>query len=115
MKVPLSGLAGIVLAGAVNAQTPSLEQFVPTYAREHHFSGTILVHRPNQPDYVRSFGLANRAFEIPNTPDTRYWIASITKLFTSTLILQLQEQGRIDLDATIRPVCPNTRARAVRR
>jgi D-alanyl-D-alanine carboxypeptidase len=37
----------------------------------------------------------------PLSPDTPFFIASVTKLYIATLILQLHEQGEIDLDAPI--------------
>lgn len=38
------------------------------------------------------------------TPDTRFPIASISKMFTATLILQLADAGRIDLDQTVQGI-----------
>ncbi|MBU8976555.1 beta-lactamase family protein [Lysobacter sp. MMG2] len=89
------------------AQTVSTAAFIEAYAGEHDFSGTVLVERAGRVEYERSFGLANRAFAVPNTPDTRYWIGSITKLFTATLVMQLVEEGRLNLDAPIRTVLPD--------
>ena len=48
--------------------------------------------------WARGFGLASRERKEPATPDTLYRIASITKLFTSTAILQLRDAGRLRLD-----------------
>lgn len=41
-----------------------------------------------------SFRLANRQFNAPNTVTTKFRIASITKLFTSVLVLQLHDEGK---------------------
>lgn len=38
------------------------------------------------------------------TPDTRFPIASITKMFTAALIMQLVDEGRIDLDQTVQSI-----------
>ena len=51
--------------------------------------------------------MANIPFKVPNTNQTKYKIASITKAFTSVLILQLQEQGKIDLNKTIGAYLPD--------
>ncbi len=40
-------------------------------------------------------------------PDTRFPIASISKMFTATLIMQLVDQGRIDLDQTAQHILPD--------
>jgi CubicO group peptidase (beta-lactamase class C family) len=48
--------------------------------------------------WARGFGLADLATERPATPDTLYRIASITKLFTATAVLQLRDAGKLQLD-----------------
>jgi len=48
--------------------------------------------------WARGFGLADRERGEPATADTLYRIASITKLFTSTAVLQLRDRGKLQLD-----------------
>jgi len=91
----------------VAAQTQSADRFITSFAEKNNFSGTILIQKSGHLRYAKSFGLANRKFNVPNTNQTKYKIASITKLFTAVLILQLQEQGRIDLNSTIRAYLPD--------
>jgi CubicO group peptidase (beta-lactamase class C family) len=88
------------------ADPAAMERFIADYAKQHDFHGTIAVARQGKVTYARSFGLANLAFKVPNTVDTRYKIASITKLFTSTLILQLRDRGQIDLQRPIKAYLP---------
>jgi len=91
----------------VAAQTRAAERFITSYAQKNNFSGSILIEKNGRVSYAKSFGLANRQFSVPNTNHTKYKIASITKLFTSVLILQLHEQGRIDLNSTIKTYLPD--------
>lgn len=93
------------VASAQGAAVP-LDDFIASYAKEHDFSGTVLVQQDGRRRYTRSFGLADVAHGVPNTPQTRYWIASITKLFTAALVLQLHEQGKLDLQATVASYLP---------
>jgi len=51
--------------------------------------------------WATGFGRASVERNLPATPDTLYRIASITKLFTSTAILQLRDAGRLQLDDPI--------------
>ena len=51
--------------------------------------------------WARGFGYANVEKQVAATPTTRYRIASITKLFTSTAILILRDAGRLQLDDPI--------------
>lgn len=48
--------------------------------------------------WAQGFGYADVARKTPATPDTIYRIASITKLFTAVAILQLRDQGKLQLD-----------------
>jgi CubicO group peptidase (beta-lactamase class C family) len=59
--------------------------------------------------YQKGFGLANMEWNIPNSPDTKFRLGSITKQFTATLILQLVEQGKIKLDGKLTDYLPDYR------
>src|SRR5262249_5863427 len=48
--------------------------------------------------WAKGFGYADVEKRTPATPGTIYRIASISKLFTSTAILQLRDQGKLQLD-----------------
>lgn len=62
------------------------------------FSGVILITQGDQEVFAGGYGQATRAWKIPNTLDTRFDTASVTKLFTSVAVLQCVEQGLIGLD-----------------
>lgn len=47
--------------------------------------------------WVKSFGYADAAKRSLATPDTTYRIASVTKTFTGTMVMQLSDQGRLAL------------------
>lgn len=98
MKYLLLTALGVITMSGSLAQTHKAAAYIDSFAKQQPFNGTILINQPAKPRYKKSFGMANFAFKIPNTPDTRYKIASITKLFTSVLILQLEEQGKLTLD-----------------
>jgi D-alanyl-D-alanine carboxypeptidase len=89
------------------AQAQTLENTIRNYGSEHGFNGTILVQHNDKKIYQQSFGAANRTFNIPIENETRFKIASITKTFTAVLILQLYEQGKIDLNAPIKAYLPD--------
>lgn len=92
----------IVFANNLLGQSSSLNEFIESFAKQNNFNGTILIQQQSKIRYQKSFGYANFQFKIPNRIDTKYKIASITKLFTSVLIMQLVEKGKIDLDRTIK-------------
>ena len=84
-----------------NSQQKSLEIYIDSFAKGANFNGTIYIQAKQPADYKKSFGYANMEFKVPARLNTRYRIASITKLFTSVLIMQLSEKGLLDVSKTI--------------
>ena len=66
-----------------------------------HFSGTVLVTREGTPVFSKGYGLANVEHQVPNTPQTKFRLGSITKQFTAMAIMILKEQGKLGLDDPI--------------
>jgi D-alanyl-D-alanine carboxypeptidase len=64
-----------------------------------------LTHR-EQILHVSVFGLANTAAGLPVTPETLFQIGSISKSFTSIILLQLQEQGLLDVNDPVKKYLP---------
>jgi CubicO group peptidase (beta-lactamase class C family) len=60
-----------------------------------HFMGSILVARDGKPIVSKSYGMANIEHDVPNTPDTVFRLASVSKQFTAAAILILQERGKL--------------------
>jgi CubicO group peptidase (beta-lactamase class C family) len=65
------------------------------------FTGAVAVTHADEVVFQGAYGLANRAWNIPCTLDTRFDIASITKLFTAVATLQLIERDVIALDTPV--------------
>jgi CubicO group peptidase (beta-lactamase class C family) len=86
------------------------EYMLARFALEH-FSGTICIARAGKVLFSQGYGLANREHSVPNTPQTRFRLASITKQFTAMMIMQLQQQGKLHVHDEIRKhlaECPST-------
>jgi CubicO group peptidase (beta-lactamase class C family) len=54
-------------------------------------------------------GVLSKSTGVEATPDSVFQIGSITKLWTSSLVLQLVDEGKVDLDATVRTYVPEFR------
>ncbi|SKA44176.1 CubicO group peptidase, beta-lactamase class C family [Chitinophaga eiseniae] len=98
----------LLLSWAVNAQSLSsrLDSLLKDYHRKGQLDGTILVARKGKVVYQGHFGYANRQFNIPIGPDTRFPIASITKLYTAVLVMQLQEEKKLDIHQPVSAYLP---------
>lgn len=86
-----------------------IQEVLATAHKHRLFNGTALVAENGKIIYKGAFGMANMEWTIPNTPDTRFRLASITKQFTATLTLALVQQGKIKIDGKITDYLPDYR------
>lgn len=88
---------------------------IDTYMNElvaaNYFSGAILVAHNGTMLISKGYGMANAEEGIPNTPRTRFRLASLTKPFTAMAVLILQDRGKLHVQDPICayvPDCPAT-------
>jgi CubicO group peptidase (beta-lactamase class C family) len=79
-----------------------LEDVVDRLADETDFSGVVSVDRGDETEFVRAYGLADRAHEIPMAEQTRLAIASGSKGFTALTVMSLVEDGLLAGSTTAR-------------
>ncbi len=87
----------------------AFEAYMQAAVRNAAFTGDVLVARGGVPIFRKSYGLANRSFNVPNTAETVYQLQSVTKPFTAILIMMMQEEGRLkvgDLACDYLDDCP---------
>jgi CubicO group peptidase (beta-lactamase class C family) len=78
-----------------------IDHLMQSYAAKHKFSGNVLVAKNGSAILQKSYGIAHREWNINNSDSTRFRIASLSKQFTAVLIMQLVEDGKINLKAPI--------------
>lgn len=83
------------------------DELIEAYARQKRFSGAVLVAKGDKVLLKKAYGLANVELEVPNKPDTRFHIASLTKQFTAMAIMQLEERGLLSLNDPISKYLPD--------
>lgn len=66
-----------------------------------HFNGSVLVAEKEKVIFKKGFGKANMEWDIPNKADTKHRLASVSKQFTSMLVLQLVAENKLKLDVPI--------------
>lgn len=81
--------------GAIDAMAATADRL----AEQDKFAGSLLVARGDGAVWAKGWGTLNKTGEAPITPDTPFFLASSGKMFTAVAVLQLVEQGRVDLDA----------------
>ncbi len=101
-------LAVVLSACALSAPTPDpkvvgseLDVLIQENNQAGLFDGSVLVAQNGQVILSQGYGFADRENKIPNTPQTKFRIASVTKQFTAMAILLLQQQGKLNVDDSI--------------
>src|ERR1041385_1514912 len=107
--VALLAILALQTSALAQDKAAKIDQLISLYQKYGQFNGSALVADNGKVIYRKGVGLANMEWGIPNTPDTKFRLGSITKQFTSMLILQLVEQGKIKLDAKLSDYLPDYR------
>jgi CubicO group peptidase (beta-lactamase class C family) len=84
----------------------NIDKLILEYAECCGFTGTVLVSDHDKVIFKKGYGMANREWNIPNTPDVKFRLGSITKQFTSMLIMQQVARGTIQLDGHLSDYLP---------
>ena len=110
-RLALAVLSLLVFQASVCAQDKAhkIGELLSLCHKYEQFNGAALVADNGKVIYKKGVGLANMEWNIPNEPDTKFRLGSITKQFTATLILQLVEQGKIKLDGKVSDYLPDYR------
>ena len=85
-----------------------MERIIQYYVATNSFSGAILVAQDGKILLDKAYGDANLEWKIPNTPTTKFQIASMTKQFTAASIFLLQERGKLNVDDPVKNYMPDT-------
>jgi D-alanyl-D-alanine carboxypeptidase len=77
------------------------EALVTDFTAADQFAGVVLVASGSASHLRRSFGLADREWQIAHRLESKFRLGSLTKQFTAAAILQLMEKGALSLDDPI--------------
>jgi CubicO group peptidase (beta-lactamase class C family) len=105
-------LVGFVVMLAWSASAPAqdkaraIDALLARYHEVGAFNGAALVAEGGTVILEKGYGFADFEWKIPNAPDTKFRLGSITKQFTATLVLQLVEDGTLSLETTLAEALP---------
>ena len=74
-----------------------IDEMLTEMARGDNFTGSVLIAQDGKVLLSKGYGLADRVQGIPNKPQTRFHLGSMTKQFTAMAILILQSQGKLSV------------------
>ena len=97
-----------LFSAGINAQdkVQKIDELVQKYYRLGQFNGAVLVAEDGNVIYSKGVGYADMENKIPNNEDTKFRLASVSKQFTATLIMQLVEKGKIKLEDNLSVYLP---------
>ena len=84
------------------------DQYIQSYVQAGRFTGSVLLAKGGTVVYSKGFGMANLELDVPNKPETKFRLGSITKQFTAAAILQLQERGLLNVKDEISKYVPDS-------
>src|SRR6266403_1205228 len=90
-------LSYFTLSLRANALRDRMDAYVRRYADSDFFSGVVRVTKGDRVIYENAFGYADRAWQIPNSLQTRFQITPLSKRITAAAVLLLAEEGKLSL------------------
>ena len=107
----------VLSCGIINSQPVNkskLDSLFNILAQKNKAMGSLTLSKNGRVVYARSFGYSyiSEKEKKASTPDTKFRIGSISKMFTSTMVFQLIEEGKITLETTLDkyfPTVPNSK------
>jgi CubicO group peptidase (beta-lactamase class C family) len=89
-----------------------LDEYLTAISSAYKFSGAVLVARRGKVLFEKGYGWKNAATGIKNDEDGIFQLGSVTKTFTATVILKLEEEGKLSLRDNLSKYFPDYRQAA---
>jgi len=86
-----------------------LDKQLQTWVRERDLSGGVLLTQAGSTLFEGSYGLADRSAAVRVTPQTRFGLASVTKMFTAVAVADLVVAGRLRFEDPVIDILPSER------
>jgi CubicO group peptidase (beta-lactamase class C family) len=110
VSVGVVGLSTVLLfcacERAADSKPDAIQSLLDRYHELGTFNGAALVAENGKVIFKKGFGFADFEWKIPNTPDTKFRLGSVTKQFTAALLLQLVEEGKLSLETPLGDALP---------
>ncbi|HSC45341.1 MAG TPA: serine hydrolase domain-containing protein [Candidatus Acidoferrum sp.] len=110
MLLTASTLAAASLSAQERGLDARVDSYLAPYVKGKNFIGAVLIAQGDRVLVNRAYGEASYELQVPNSPETRFHIASVSKPFTAASILLLEQQGKLQLSDPVSrflPAFPN--------
>ncbi|MBX2955601.1 MAG: beta-lactamase family protein [Cyclobacteriaceae bacterium] len=92
---------------SVSAQKSEIDKLIKPYVVTNNFSGSVLIAQNGRTLYSNAFGQMNRSYSLPNSKQTKFYLASVSMIFTSAAIMKLVEEGKLSLEDPLSKYLPD--------
>jgi CubicO group peptidase (beta-lactamase class C family) len=106
---PRFALLALFIYPCLAQDAARMDQVMQSYVAGH-FMGTALVARGNEVLFSKGYGSADLEWDIPNSPNTKFRLGSVTKQFTAASILLLEERGKLSVNDPVKKYVPDAPA-----
>jgi CubicO group peptidase (beta-lactamase class C family) len=108
-RLALSAVFLVLLPNPSVSQTLAdrMQKVVQPYADAQMFMGSALAAKDGKVIFSKSYGMADLEWNVPNSPTTKFNIASMTKQFTAASILLLRDRGKLNTDDLVKKYLPD--------
>lgn len=110
----------LILIAFVQIKAQNVESLKDKYRKtiekgmkKFNVAGTsiVLVHG-NKTVWAEGFGFANKKTQKKTSTDTKFMLGSVTKVFTTTALMQLQEKGKLNINQPLKKYLPTFNIRS---
>src|SRR6266516_2767136 len=87
-----------------------MDRIIQSHVDSKQFMGSVLVAQGGKVLLNKGYGSANLEWDIPDSPQTKFRLGSLTKQFTAAAILLLEERGKLRTDDLVAKYLPDAPA-----
>jgi CubicO group peptidase (beta-lactamase class C family) len=110
MALAMVVLTGFAQEACAQAPPQAFQKVMQPYVDAKMFMGSVLVARKGKTIFNNAYGMADLEWSVPNSPTTRFNIASMTKQFTAAAILLLEDRGKLKTSDLVKKYLPDAPA-----
>lgn len=92
----------------ISSEASQLDSLIEELSKNEPFYGNILVKKGDEIIVEKSFGLASLEWNIPNSPNSKFLLASVSKQFTAGAISTLVAKGKISYEDPLTKFFPES-------
>ncbi|MDH3493755.1 MAG: beta-lactamase family protein [Acidobacteriota bacterium] len=83
-----------------------IQDVIDPLAKSNNYGGTVIVQKGGNYIFKRSYGFADRESKIEHSAQSKFFLASVSAMFTAAAVMKLIDQGKLSLDDKLSKFVP---------